>query len=161
MSEGSKSESAAEAAGLVRRCKVAALGTVRGGAPSVSMVPYAIVDSPFAFVVLVSALAAHTKDLHASGVVGLMVMEPESGAQPVHALPRVSIQGKAEPIVQDDPRYAAVRAAYSARFPDMTNLFYLRDFIFFSIVPTEVRVVTGFAQAASISAEALERALQP
>jgi len=155
-----KDEAADRAAGLVRRCRTAALGTLRGGAPSVSMVPYAIVADPFSFVILVSSLAAHTKDLQASGEVGLMIVEPEGGAQPPHTLARVSMRGKAAPIVQDDPRYPAARSAYAARFPDMTNLFYLRDFAFFAIAPTEVRVVTGFAQAASISPEALEHAVR-
>ena len=49
-----KEPSAARAAELLRRCKVAALGTVHHGAPTVSMVPYAIIEDPLAFVVLVS-----------------------------------------------------------------------------------------------------------
>lgn len=155
-----KDETAVRAAELARRCKVAALGTLREGAPSVSMVPYAICGDPFAFIVLVSALAAHTREMLANGNVGLMSVEPESDAQPPHALPRVSMRGKAQPVAQDDPRYGAARAAYGARFPEMTGLFALGDFTLFAIVPTEVRVVAGFAQAASITPAALARGLR-
>jgi putative heme iron utilization protein len=155
-----KDETADRAAGLLRACRVAALGTLRDGAAAVSMVPYAIAAEPFALVVLVSALAAHTKQMQASPSVGLMVLEPESGAKPPHTLARVSMQGRAAPVLPDDPRYRAVRAAYAARFPDMTGLFELLDFTLYTIVPDEVRVVAGFAQAASISPDSLARALR-
>ena len=91
----------------------------------------------------------------ADGNVGLMIMEPDSKAGTAHTLARVSMQGRAEPIARESPRHAAARAAYSARFPDMVELFELGDFTLFSIAPTAVRVVMGFAQAASITAEAL------
>lgn len=154
-----KEESAVRAAELVRRCRAAALGTLRAGAPAVSMVPYALIGNPFAFVVLISTLSAHTREMLADGRVGLMIMEPESGPQAPHTLARVSIQGQAEPIARNSPRHDAARAAYSTRFPDMTGLFELGDFSLFSIVPAEVRVITGFAQAATISAVSLAQAL--
>lgn len=154
-----KEESAERAAELVRRCRVAALGTLRAGAPAVSMVPYALIGNPFALVVLVSSLSAHTREMRADANVGLMIMEPESGAQPPHALARVSMRGRAEPIARNDPRHDAARAAYSARFPDMTGLFELGDFTLFAVVPAEVRVVAGFAQAATIAPASLARSL--
>jgi len=70
------------------------------------------------------------------------------------------MQGEAEPIARDSPRYAAARAAYSARFPDMVGLFELGDFTLFAIVPAVVRVVAGFAQAASVTPESLAEGLQ-
>ena len=154
-----KDDTAERAAELVRRCRVAALGTLRGGAPAVSMVPYALLAEPFAFVVLVSTLSAHTREMLADANIGLMVMEPETGAQMPHALARVSMRGRAAPVARNDPRHDAARAAYSARFPDMTGLFELGDFSLFAIVPAEVRVITGFAQAATISARTLAEIL--
>jgi hypothetical protein len=115
------------------------------------MVPYAIIEHPIAFIVLVSTLSAHTREMLVDGNVGLMIMEPESDTRSAHTLARVSMQGKAEPIAQNAPRYGAARAAYSARFPDMVGLFELGDFTLFAIAPTVVRVITGFAQAASIT----------
>ena len=155
-----KEPSAGRAAELVRRCKVAALGTLHDGAPGVSMVPYAIIEDPLAFVVLVSALSAHTKEMLGDPNVALMIMEPETGTKPPHALARVSMQGRAEPISQGDPRFGAARAAYSARFPDMVGLFELGDFTLFAIAPAAVRVIAGFAQAASITPASVARSLR-
>ena len=151
--------SASRAAELVRGCKIAALGTLHHGAPSVSMVPYAIID-PFAFVVLVSALSAHTQEMLGDPNVALMIMEPETGTKPPHTLSRVSMQGRAEPIAQDDPRFGAARTAYSARFPDMVGLFELGDFTLFAIAPAAVRVIAGFAQAASITPASFARSVR-
>ena len=81
--------SASRAAELLRVCKVAALGTLHHGAPSVSMVPYAIIEDPFAFVVLVSALSAHTNEMLGDPNVALMIMEPETDTKPPQRL-RVS-----------------------------------------------------------------------
>jgi putative heme iron utilization protein len=155
-----KEPSAARAAELLRRCKVAALGTLQHGAPSVSMVPYAIIADPLALVVLVSALSAHTKAMLGDPNVGLMIMEPETDMKPPHTLARVSVQGRAEPIGQNDSRFGAARAAYSARFPDMVGLFELGDFTLFAIAPAAVRVIAGFAQAASITPASIARSVR-
>jgi putative heme iron utilization protein len=154
-----KDEAAARAAALLRRCTVASLGTLHEGAPSVTMVPYAFLAEPFAFLVLVSGLSAHTRDMLADPRVGLMVLEPEGGATPSHALARVSIQGTARALDRDDPGYGAAHAAYAARFPDMTGLFGLGDFRLVAVEPRAVRVVLGFAQAASLEPATLGRAL--
>ena len=152
--------SAGRGAELVRGCKVAALGTLQRGLPSVSMVPYAIIEDPFAFVVLVSALSAHTNEMLEDPNVALMIMEPETDTKPPHTLARVSMQGRAEPISHDDPRFGAARAAYSARFPDMVGLFELGDFTLFAIAPAAVRVIAGFAQAASITPASFARSVR-
>ena len=155
-----KEQSAGRAAELVRRCKVAALGTLGQGGASVSMVPYAIMNDPLAFVVLVSALAAHTTEMLRDPNVALMIMEPETDAKRAHALARVSIQGKAQPIPQHHPWFGAARAAYARRFPDMVGLFELGDFTLFAIAPAAVRVVLGFAQAASITPASMARSMR-
>ena len=155
-----KEASASRAAELVRGCKVAALGTLHYGGPSVSMVPYAIIEDPFAFVVLVSALSAHTKQMLGDPKVALMIMEPETDTKRPHTLARVSMQGRAEPLSQDDRRFGAARAAYSARFPDMVGLFELGDFTLFAIAPATVRVIAGLAQAASITPASFARSVR-
>jgi hypothetical protein len=154
-----KEPTAIVAADLVRRCKVSALGTLHEGAPSVSMAPYAIIEEPFAFIVLVSTLSAHTGDMLKNPSVALMIVEPETDPNPPHALARVSVQGGAQPIAKTDPRYAAARASYMARFPDMAGLFELSDFTLVAIDPAMVRVVAGFAQAATITPASLAQCI--
>ena len=153
-----KQESARSAAALVRRCRVAALATLRNGAPSASMVPYALTLDPFAVIVLVSELAAHTAEMRADPRVALLIAEPESDAQP-HELARVSIQGTAASLSRDDARSAPARAAYLARFSNMSGLFDLGDFHLFAIAPATVRVVAGFARASSIAPALLAQCL--
>lgn len=154
-----KEDAAARAAALVRRLHTASLGTLHAGTPSVTMVPYAVAPDPFAFVILVSGLASHTRDLAADPRVGLLVVEPEGGASPPHALARVAMQGVAHALAADDARYVPARRCYVQRFPDMAGLFDLGDFRLFALEPTAVRVVLGFAQATSLTPAAFAAAL--
>jgi putative heme iron utilization protein len=153
-----KEEAAAKAAELIGRCRVGALGTLHEQAPAVSMTPYSLLQAPFAFIVLVSGLSAHTRDMVADRRVALMVMEPERDDANVHALARVSVQGEARPVRPGDAHHAAARAGYEARFPGMRELFDLGDFGLFAIRPTAIRVVAGFAQAHSVAPESLAAA---
>jgi len=122
------------------------------------MAPYAILEDPFAFLVLVSALSAHTGDMLANPSVALMIVEPETAAKAPHALARVSVQARARPIAKADPGYAAARASYIGRFADMAGLFELGDFTLVAIDPAAVRVVAGFARAATITPASLRSA---
>ena len=151
---------ATRAAELIRCCKVAALGTLHDGQPSVSMIPYAIIGEPFAFIVLASTLAAHTAEMLHDPSVSLMIMEPEADTKLSHALARVSIQGRAGALPADDPRFGSARAAYSARFPEMAGLFGLGDFALFAITPERLRFVGGFAQAATLTPAAVAGSLR-
>ncbi len=148
------------AAELIRSCRVAALRTLRDGAPSVSMVPYALIDDPLMFVVLVSALASHTRDMSEDPRVALLIVEPESPIRLAHTLARVAMPGTARALSRSDARIAPARAAYVARFPEMAGLFELVDFALFGIAPGALRVVGGFAEAATVAPAAIVRALR-
>jgi heme iron utilization protein len=156
-----KEEAARHAARLVRQCRVAALGTLHDGAPAVSQVPFALLpEADGVFLILVSRLAAHTRAMQEDPQVGLMIAQPEDGHTVAHALARVSIRAEAHMIARPHPDYGAARAAYGARFPDQEFLFDLGDFELFALVPRAVRVVAGFAQAASVTPAALALALR-
>ena len=155
-----KEPSASLAAELVRRCKVAALGTVHHGAPSVSMVPYAIIEDPFAFVVLVSALSAHTKEMVEDPNVALMIMEPRPVRSRRIRLRVSRCRGGRNPSLRATRALAQHARRYSARFPDMVGLFELSDFTLFAIAPATVRVIAGFAQAASITPASIARSVR-
>jgi len=156
-----KEEAARAAAGLVRRCRVAALGTLHEGIPAVSQVPFAVLPAAdCALVVLVSRLAAHTRAMEQDPRVGLMIAQPEDGQTVAHALARVSIGAEARMIPRAHPDYGAARVAYAARFPDQAFLFDLGDFELYALAPRTVRVVAGLAQAASITPAALAQAIR-
>jgi len=156
-----KAEAARHAARLVGECRVAALGTLRGGVPAISQVPFALLPTAdCAFVILVSRLAAHTRAMQEDPRVGLMIAQPENEHTVTHALARVSIGAEARMIARSHPDYGEARAAYAARFPDQEFLFDLGDFELFTLVPQTVRIVAGFAQAASVTPAALARAVR-
>ena len=145
---------------LLRERSTAALGTLRDGAPFVSMVPYAIAANGSGFIVHVSGLAAHTKDILADARVSMLVAEAEGGGKSPLALARVSVQAMAERVASDSSRLPEFSAAYLARFPDAEQLFGFADFSIFLIRPVSARFVGGFAQAHSLSAESLVNILR-
>lgn len=149
-------ESAERLTRLLRERSTAALGTLHAGAPYVSMVPYAIAGH--GFLIHVSRLAAHTKDMLADARVSLLITEASGASSPL-ALARVSVQGMAVPIAADDAELPGYRSAYLARFADAEQMFGFADFSLFLIRPASARFVAGFGEAHSLSGESMARLL--
>lgn len=145
---------------LVRARRTAALGTLRAGAPFVSMVPYAIAPDGAGFIVHVSELSAHTKDMLADAHVGLMIAQSEDAGGTPLALARLSVQGLAQRVASAAQEHAALKGAYLARFADAEPMFGFADFALFLIRPEAARFVAGFGQAHSLGGAALIRLLQ-
>jgi putative heme iron utilization protein len=131
---------------------VASLSTLHRGEPAVSMVPFALLPQGQGFVIHVSGLATHTKDMLSSPAVGLMVMAlPDPEVSPL-ALPRLSVQGHARPCAAESPKYEQARACYLAKLPQSEDLFSFGDFSLFIIEVRSARFVAGFGRATSITA---------
>ena len=152
-------EHATRLAALVHGRRAAALGTLHAGAPFVSMVPYALLPHGGAFVVHVSRLAGHTKDMLADPRVSLLVMQAEGEGVDAQALARLTVQGEARELAKGSGEEGECRAAYLARFPEAGPLTGFGDFSFFAIRPAQARFVAGFAQAMSLTGESLSRIL--
>jgi len=144
---------------LLRTQQVAALGTLHNGQPYVSMVPFTLLPGGSGFVIHVSQLAAHTRDMLVSPHVSLLVIAPPTPDVPAQALARVTIQGRAEQYAGATEGHAAAKAAYLSRFPQSAELFSFADFSLFAIWPDSIRFVGGFAQATTISPETLAEVL--
>ena len=145
---------------LLHSRRVAALGTLGpDGAPQVSMVPFAPCAVPACIVLHVSGLAAHTRNLEVSPQVSLMVMQAEAEGAPVHALPRVSIEARAEVLAPHGPIATACRAAYLERFPEAEPMTQLGDFRFVALHLTGARHVAGFGAARSVDVDELAQVL--
>ena len=145
---------------LIRSHSTAALGTLHAEAPYVSLVPYAIAAGGSGFLIHVSTLAAHTKDMLADARVSLLIAEAEGGGKSSQALQRVSVQGVARRIGTDSPELHGFRAEYLARFPEAEQMFGFPDFSIFLIRPAAARYVAGFGQAHSLSADSMVQLLQ-
>lgn len=147
---------------LLNAQRVGALGTLSNdGNPVVSMVPFAIEQHLRCLVIHVSALAAHTRNLQERPPVSLLVMQSEMAGQPVHALPRVTLQGRATAIECESPQWGAFRDAYIARFPEAEPMTRFGDFMFVALDVTSARQVAGFGVARSMEREDVLLTLGP
>jgi hypothetical protein len=137
---------------LIHGKMIAALGTLHQGAPFVSMVTYAIARDG-SFILHVSRLAAHTRDMLDNPDVSLLITESEASGKMPQALARVTVQGRAEMLDRDFEKNTDAREIYLSRFPDVAPLFEFADFNIFIIKPVSARVIAGFGQAITITGE--------
>jgi heme iron utilization protein len=138
---------------LVRARGIAALGTLHGGVPLVSMVLYATSPDLSTLFIHVSHLAQHTAALLNDRRVGLLIAEPDKPSRNPLAVARVSIQAIAEPLEPGSPAYEHARAAYVTDHPAAAYNFELGGFVLVEIKPTSARFVAGFGRIVDIDAE--------
>ncbi len=143
---------------LIFKERVAHLGTLRGGAPMVSMTLYLPQRDFAAFHVHVSRLAWHTQDMLHDARVALSIGESDDGRADPFTLARVTIRGDAVQIQNNDPVFQNLKSAWLERFPEQAINFELADFSFWRIAPRDARFVAGFGSIHNISAQELVRA---
>lgn len=148
-------ESRRSVAELVNTRAVAALGTLDGGAPAVSMVPFVFLPEPGVFAIHVSDLAAHTGNMRADKRVSLMVMDCEAEGRQSTGLPRLMVQGEATEVAAGSELESTASLAYVRKLPEAQMTVNLGDFSFFAIRPVTARYVGGFARAFSIDVDEL------
>ena len=140
--------------------RTAALGTLdEQGSVFVSMVPFAIDSETPSLVLHVSGLAAHTGNMQRHPRVSLLVCAAEPDDEPVHALPRVTLEALAETLAPDSAAARSARAVYLSRFPEAEMMTTLGDFRFVRLQLLGARQVAGFGAARSLPAEEVRRAL--
>jgi heme iron utilization protein len=140
---------------LIRSQRIAHLGTLRGGAPLVSMTLYLPEGDFSAFHVHVSRLAWHTQDMLHDPRVAVSIAETDDGRADPFTLMRVSIRGEA---TQLDPQQPQLKAAWLERFPEQAINFELADFSFWRIAARDARFVAGFGRIHNLSAAELKNA---
>ena len=140
----------AEASELLRKLlskeRVAHLGTLRDGAPMVSMALFMSERDFSAFYVHVSRLAWHTQDMARDPRVALSIAEKDDGRADPFTLMRATIRGEASRLA-DGPK-----DAWLDRFPEQVINFELADFSFWKITPRDARFVAGFGRIHNLSA---------
>ena len=141
---------------LILSRSVGALGTLRDGAPYVSMVLCVPSRDLSGFLIHISRLAHHTQNMLTDPRVSLMIVASEQEHEDPQALPRVSIQGVAEEIPSASREFKQAAEAYLARIPQATTYLALGDFSFFRIVPHTIRFVAGFGRAFSVTPRQLK-----
>ncbi|MEX0637220.1 MAG: pyridoxamine 5'-phosphate oxidase family protein [Burkholderiales bacterium] len=139
---------------LLRSGRIAHLGTLRRGAPLVSMTLYLAAPDFSAFHVHVSRLAWHTQDMLHDARVALSIAETDDRRADPFTLMRVTIRGEAAQLDAD----AGLKQAWLARFPAQAVNFELADFSFWRVVPRDARFVAGFGRIHNLSAAELAAA---
>jgi hypothetical protein len=139
---------------------VAALGTLHHGEPAVSMVPFVLPAGDTRFVIHVSALAPHTRDLQQHQRAALLVMAEAGSQHTPQSLPRVAFEADATILPREGAAYEAARSAYLRRFPEAAQTFELTDFSIVLLEPVSARLVAGFGRAGSLVGDALLRWLR-
>ena len=109
----------------------------RPGYPYGSLTPFAL-SSRGAPLLLLSGLAAHTKNLLADPRACLFVGDRSAAPDPL-AGARVSLLGRAVHVDEPD-----ARARYLARHPKAAAYFQLRDFALWELIVEEARLISGF-----------------
>jgi len=148
-----------ELARLIRGGRWAALATYGNGVPLASMVAYACEAGFAGFLLHLSRLSAHTRNLLAFPSASIVISEPDSPqVRNPQTLARVSIQGEARTLREDSSGFAEAKALYEKQFPESSPLFGFEDFLLFRLIPREARFVAGFAKAYTVDAEELGKA---
>lgn len=133
----------AAARALLAAESVGVLSTIsvhRPGYPYGSVTPYALGDDG-APLLLLSRLAAHTRNLLGDARAGLFVGDRTAAADP-QAGARVSLLGQVHPLAAD----AGGRARYLARWPQAARYFALGDFTLWRFAIEEARLIAGFGE---------------
>ena len=143
---------------LIQQQRWGALATVSGDAPLASMVAYAVEPGLTGLLFFLSQLSAHTRHLLEHPQASLAVFAPDTGEGDPQTLPRVSLQGRAVPVVREDEGFALAGALYVRRFPDALPRFQLGDFHLFRFEFDEARYVGGFARASTFTSAQLQDA---
>jgi putative heme iron utilization protein len=116
------------------------------GYPFGSIVPF-VLDADCQPVILISALAEHTKNLAGDPRASLVIHGYEEDVQ---AGPRLTLVGDAARVA-DDP---AVHSRYLRYFPAARDLLALGDFSFWAIAPKRLLFIRGFGRIDWIDAAA-------
>ena len=141
-------ESVAIARELLAECRWGALATLRSdGAPFSSLVAVAADDG--APILLLSGLAAHTRNLVGDPRASLLLTDVAGGAGPFTAK-RLTLVGAAA--VASDPEAAA---AFLAGHPSAGKFARFADFVFYRFRAEAAHLVAGFGKIVDLPPEAL------
>jgi heme iron utilization protein len=120
------------------------------GYPYATVVPN-VLDEQHRPILLISALAEHTKNLLADSKVSISLMEP--GVDQVQDAQRMTLLGNAE---QFEPSQALIDRYL--RYVPPAEQYLALDFMFFRIVPKRLRYIGGVGKMGWIEAETLDAA---
>jgi len=143
-------------AGLLTRTRWVSLATADGNVPLASQVAVVADAEPAAYLMHLSGLAPHTRNLLANPQASLLFAQPDlhPDADP-QTLARVTLQGVVAEIPHDQVDHAAARARYLAVLPHAAVQFGLGDFRLLRFVTHHARLICGFGRAHRLGRDTL------
>lgn len=134
-------------------CKTIQLATVNEkGEPNASYAPFTYYKNQY--VVLISEMARHARNLQQVPKVSLMLIEDEKTARELFARKRLTTHADSRLVEKDSDEgkelLGALRERYGERINNLANL---SDFKLFSFTPRQSLYVKGFGQAFHVDKE--------
>jgi len=125
------------------------------GHPHCSYTPFSL--SGRDYLVLVSELALHTRNLLARPKLDIMLIQDESDAKQLFARNRLTLSCVASPIPRTDNNYTSLLDAFQSTHGKTVELLrQLPDFHLMRLSPQSGRLVMGFGQAYELIGEGLD-----
>jgi catechol 2,3-dioxygenase-like lactoylglutathione lyase family enzyme len=137
---------------LVADHRQAVLATLDSeSAPYTAMTAYVHQPEAGGFLIHLSELSAHKRQLRANPRCSLMIFEPDDGQGEVLQRCRLSLSCQARLLPKDGPDYATAQLAYLERLPGHAMMFGLGDFDLFLLEPQGGLMNAGFGRAYAIT----------
>ena len=138
---------------IVRSAPTAALGTLTAdGGPFVSFVTAANAEDG-APIVLLSGLAAHSRNLGRDDRASLMVQAPAGEGDDPLTGARATVVGRLRRVGRDEPGHDGLMARFLARHPKAEGYAGFGDFSLYRMAVDGVHLVAGFGRIARLSAD--------
>jgi len=136
---------------LLKKSNYASLATADSQAPLVTLVGYIFLTdySNFGQIsLLLSGIARHTKNIRRHNRVSLMICDTDS-KRSAHELSRVTLIGELHKEINKN-EHAILKQEYLKKYPKSDIFFTLKDFHFYTLKPSEIHWIQGFAQAQTL-----------
>lgn len=156
-------ETAAHLGRLITERRWAAMATSATsaeGAPEASWVAYVSEPGLTGYLMHLSTMAGHTRNLLADPRIALTVSESDDGRDDPQTLARVALSGRVAVIERGDEGYAAAKACYLARLPEAEARFDFADFALYRFTAEGARLVSGFGKAYRLGPGGLKQAAE-
>lgn len=149
----SPEETCAELTARMRSLQFATV--TENGEPHCGYTPYT--QDGHTFIVFVSQLALHTRDMLETGKAAIMLIEDEQNSGQIFARCRASYQCQATPIDSANDEYEMLLDQYQQRHGKMVSLLRtLPDFVLFRLTPISGQFVMGFGKAYRLEGDRLD-----
>jgi len=142
---------------LRQRCRTMVLATTDADTqPLASQTPY-VVDAENRFLVLVSALAEHGRNLKTSDIISVMLLQDEAGLANPFARERLNYRCKVQVVARDSGQWQSGEQLFRKRFGKFVDtLLMLPDFAMYCLQPIDGRYVAGFGAAYVLEGETIQ-----